>query len=339
MRGNMTEMGKTINGQQNNDLLEQNNFSEAAKSLLERQNKTWQILKSGYNSLNSIKIKKIKFDGFSFVVQFNPSRYISSSAKVDDKSIKDRNCFLCLNNLPKEQEGIMLNDYILLGNPFPIFPEHFTIANKKHKAQRIQNSFGDLLFFSKHLSKFYTVFYNGPQCGASAPDHLHFQAGTKNMMPLDNEYGKIINKYGEILSDKNDCKIYGIDDGLRKIISIEGREKDKLLSVFKSFYKEYSSQSDLEEPMMNILSSFEKRKGWRVTIMLRAKHRPKEFYKEGSEKIIFSPAACDYGGLCVIPLERDFSRIDKDLLNNIFNETSINEIKFFSLKEKLKSII
>jgi hypothetical protein len=334
----MTEMGKTINDQQINDLTEQNNFSEAAKNLLERQKKTWQILKSGYNSLNSIKTKRINFDGFSFVVQFNPSRYISSSAKVDDKSINDRNCFLCLENRPKEQEGIMLNDYILLGNPFPIFPEHFTIANKKHKAQRIQNNFEDLLFFSKLLSKFYTVFYNGPQCGASAPDHLHFQAGSKNMMPLDNEYDKIINKYGEILSDRNDCKIFGIDDGLRKIISIEGREEKRLLNVFNSFYKEYSSHSDLDEPMMNILCLYQKGKGWRVVIMLRAKHRPKEFYKEGSEKLIFSPAACDYGGLCIIPLEKDFNRFDKDLLNNIFNETSIVDLDFQLLKEKLKSL-
>ena len=339
MRGNMTVPGKTINDQQVNDLIEQNNFSDAAKRMLERQKETWPILKSGYNSLNYIKTKRIQFDGFRFVVQFNPGRYISTSAKVDDKSINDRSCFLCLENLPKEQEGIMLNDYILLGNPYPIFPEHFTIANIKHKNQRIQNGFEDLLFFSKLLSKFYTVFYNGPRCGASAPDHLHFQAGSKYTMPLDDEYDSIKIKFGQILSDKNNCRVYCINDGLRKIISIEGRDEEYLKNIFNSFYNKYSSQSDLTEPMMNILCLYEKEKGWRVVIMLRAKHRPEEFYKEGAEKILFSPAACDYGGLCITPLEKDFNRLDKGLLNNIFNETSITDLKFQLLKEELKSII
>jgi len=335
----MTESGKTINDQQVNDLIKQKNFSDAAKRLIERQKETWLTLSSGYNSLNFIKSKIIQFDGFRFVVQFNPGRYFSTSAMVDEKSINGRKCFLCLENLPVKQEGIIVNDYILLANPFPIFPEHFTISNIKHKNQRIKNSFQDLLLFSKILSKYYTIFYNGPQCGASAPDHLHFQAGSKYIMPLDNEYNIIKSKYGKILSDKNDCKVYGINDELRKIISIEGGEEKMLINIFNSFYKTYSSQSDLVEPMMNILCSYEEEKGWRVLVMLRSKHRPEEFYKEGTEKILFSPAACDYGGLCITPLEKDFNRLDKGLVNNIFNEISISDLKFRSLKEDLKSII
>src|ERR1035441_2112888 len=125
----MTESGKAINDQQIKYLIEQNNFNDAAKRLLEQQKETWPILKSGYNSLNSVKTKRIQFDGFTFIVQFNPSRYNSSSAKVDEKSISDRQCFLCMEILPPEQEGIIIKDYILLANPFPIFPEHFTIAS------------------------------------------------------------------------------------------------------------------------------------------------------------------------------------------------------------------
>jgi ATP adenylyltransferase/5',5'''-P-1,P-4-tetraphosphate phosphorylase II len=339
MRENMTKPGKTINDQPVNDLIEQNNFANAAKKLLERQKETWPILKSGYDSLSSIKTKRIKFDGFRFIIQFNPGRYISTSSKVDDKSINDRNCFLCQKNLQKEQEEIMLNDYILLGNPYPIFPEHFTIASIKHKNQRIHNSFKDLLFFSKLLSKYYTVFYNGPQCGASAPDHLHFQAGSKHTMPLDDEYDSIKIKFGQLLSDKNECEVYFINDRLRKIISIEGKDDKYLTNIFNSFYNKYSAQLDLIEPLMNILCLYEEEKGWRVLIMLRAKHRPKEFYYEGSEKILFSPAACDYGGLCITPREKDFNRLDKVLLTNIFHETSIGDLKFQLLKEEMKSII
>ena len=190
----MTEPGKTINDQQLNDLIEQNNFGDAAKGLIEKQKETWPTLSSSYNSLKFIKKKVILFDGFRFEIQFNPGRYNSSSAMVDEKSINDRQCFLCMENLPKEQKGIIINNYILLANPYPIFPEHFTISSLKHKDQRIKKNFEDMLMFSKILSKRYTIFYNGPLCGASAPDHLHFQAGSKYTMPLDNEYSFIKNK-------------------------------------------------------------------------------------------------------------------------------------------------
>jgi len=335
----MSEPDKIINDQKVNNLIQQNNFGDAAKRLIESQKETWPTLSSGYNSLIFIKAKNLRFNGFTFKVQFNPGRYHSSSALVDDKSIRKRQCFLCLKNLPKEQKGILIKNYILLANPYPIFPEHFTISNIKHRNQTIKDSFGDLLLFSKILSKYYSVFYNGPQCGASAPDHLHFQAGSKYAMPLDDEYDNIKIRYGEILSDNNHCMVYGINDGLRKIISIEGRKEKQLTNIFNSFYNKYSMQSGLIEPMMNVLCLFDEEKGWRVLIMLRAKHRPEEFYMEGTENILFSPAACDYGGLCITPLEKDFKRLDRDLLNKIFNETSIGEIKFQLLKKELKSII
>ena len=335
----MTEPGRIIDDQQIKYLIGQNNFSDSAKRLLEQQKKTWPILKSGYNSLNSIKIKRIKFDGFNFDVQFNPGRYNSTSAKVDDKSINVRDCFLCMENLPKEQEGIIIRDYNLLANPFPIFPEHFTIANIKHKNQQIKNNFGDLLFFSKILSHYYTVFYNGPRCGASAPDHMHFQAGSKHIMPIEDSYEEIKIKYGEQLKDKNNCGIYFINDGLRKIFAIEGKNEKDITTICNSFYNKYSSQSELIEPMLNILCLYDEEKGWRVLIMLRAKHRPEEFYKEGADKILFSPAACDYGGLCITPFEKDFNRLNKSLLNKIFNETSISDLNFQMLKDELKSII
>ena len=334
----MTEPGKTINNQQIKELIKQNNFSDAAKRLIERQKETWATLASGYNSLNFIKSKIIQFDGFRFVIQLNQGRYTSTSAMVDEKSINRRKCFLCMKNLPEEQEGIIINDFILLTNPFPIFRDHFTISNIKHKDQRIKDNLKDLLYFSKILSRYYTILYNGPQCGASAPDHLHFQAGNKDTLPLDDDYNIIKNKYGEILSNKNDSVVYGINDGLRKIISIEGREEKSVINIFNLFYKKYSSRSNLVEPMMNISSFYEEVSGWRILIMLRAKHRPEVFYKEGEEKILFSPAACDYGGLCITPLEKDFKRLDNVQLKNIFNEVSLNDIMFQSLKQELKSI-
>ena len=333
----MINPGKTISDRQINGLIEQNNYSEAAKRLIKSQRGTWKILSSNYNSIQHIRTKVIQFDSFSFVIQYNPGRYVSSSTLVDKQSIIDRKCFLCIENLPEEQEGIIIKNYILLANPYPIFPEHFTISNLIHRNQSIKDSFGDLLFFSRILSKSYTIFYNGPQCGASAPDHLHFQAGSKNVMPLDSEFFNLKNKYGEILSKSNNCNVLAINDQLRKIISIEGDDENLIRNIFDLFYNEYSSGSDAVEPLMNIICSFKEDKGWILNIMLRARHRPQEYYLEGEERILFSPAACDYGGLCITPLEKDFEKFDKGLLDKIFAETSIDDIKFRILKDGLKA--
>lgn len=317
--------------------VEEGNYSEAAKKLIEIQKNTWDTLKTGYDSLGSIKTKIIQFEGFSFIIQYNPGRIISSSASTDEKSIRERKCFLCNENLPKEQRGILIDNYLLLVNPFPVFPEHFTIPCLDHIDQRIKNNFGDLLYFSKILSEYYSVFYNGPQCGASAPDHLHFQAGNKSALSLIDEYDIIKKEYGELLVKNKDVVIYGVDDGLRKFLCLESRNKNRLGDVFDSFYNIYASRSDSVEPMMNIVSWYREEIGWRVAVILRAKHRPEEFFKKGDGRILFSPAASDYGGLCITPLENDFKRFNRELLVKIFNEVSINRESFNEIKKEIKT--
>ena len=141
-----------------NRLTEANDYAGAAKLLLKRQLKDWQQLTDGYNILNRVKTKTINFDSFRMELQFNPGRMKSTSAKVDNEEIINRECFLCEENLPQEQKGILLlDDYFILCNPFPIFPEHFTLAATEHHLQEITTSFNDLILISKILSKYYTV--------------------------------------------------------------------------------------------------------------------------------------------------------------------------------------
>ena len=177
-----------------NSFAAQNDFGSAAKILLNRQLGNWEQLAERYNSLKTVQAKYFEFDGFGINVQFNPNRIISSSAVVDEEALSKRDCFLCINNLPKAQKSILFDDdYLILANPYPIFPEHFTIANINHFPQRIADGFYAQLSLSKSMSKYFSVFYNGPKCGASAPDHFHFQAGSKNFMPIDNDY-PVLNK-------------------------------------------------------------------------------------------------------------------------------------------------
>lgn len=326
------------------ELIAQNNFADAAKQLLENQKQTWKHLRDGYESLKQIKTKTFQFDGFTMKLQFNPGRYISTSAKVDAKSINERKCFLCPANLPEEQKGILCeNEYLILGNPFPIFPEHFTIPNINHVPQQIRNNFPLMLKLAKDLSKHYVVLYNGPKCGASAPDHFHFQAGTKNFMPIMNDFHQLKNEYGELLFENDKITVSAIDDGIRRIISLESMNSEKLTEVFDKLYEIYSSVSgNNEEPMMNIISSYwesipseEEEFGWSVIVFLREKHRASHYFAEGDEKILFSAASIDLGGVCITPLEKDFERMSKELLAEIVSEVALNKNSFALVKQKI----
>jgi hypothetical protein len=320
------------------EFVNKNDFAEAAKALLNDQKNKWKQLTEGYQSLENVKNKNFSFNGYEIKVQHNPKRIVSSSAKVDNKSIKERECFLCRENLPESQKGILYkNQFIILGNPFPIFPEHFTVSHVNHIPQKIENSFHQLLLLAKDLSKYYMVFYNGPECGASAPDHLHFQAGTKNFMPIEKEFHKLKIKYGDLLINRNSLTITIIDDGLRRFLSLESREIEVLKNSFQIFYKIYDELSKSKiEPMMNILAAYENDSIWRILIFLREKHRPAFFYDKGDLNFLWSPAAVDLGGVCIIPREENFNNISKDIIITGFKEITASKEKFLLVKDMLR---
>ena len=319
------------------ELIAQNNFADAAKELLINQQKTWKQLRDGYESLKQIKTKTFRFDGFTMKLQFNTGRYISTSAKVDSKSINERKCFLCPANLPEEQKGILCeNEYLILGNPFPIFPEHFTIPNINHVPQEIKNNFSLMLKLTKDLSKHYVVLYNGPKCGASAPDHFHFQAGTKSFMPIVDDFHQLKNEYGDLLIENDELTVYGIDDGIRRMVSLESLNSEVLNEVFDKLYEIYSSVSgNNEEPFLNIVSAYEEEFGWSVIVFLREKHRSSHYFAEGDEKILLSAASIDLGGVCITPLEKDFEIMTKEKLTEILSEVALNKESFYQIKQRI----
>ena len=292
-----------------------------------------------YNAIKAVQTKSFWFDGFKLVVQFNSERIKSTSAEVDENSIMNRDCFLCVKNLPEDQKGILLLDnYVLLCNPYPIFPQHFTVNSLKHKPQKLSDSFGEFLELTKLLSPGYTLVYNGPACGASAPYHLHFQAGTKNFMPIENDIQQLKNDYGENVQEDEFITANFIDDGLRRLIFIESTESQLIENSFGKIIKAFKNLSNTEpEPMMNLLCNYDKEFGWNLIVFLRSKHRPECFYKNDPDRILISPAAIDLGGVVVTPREEDFIRIDKELLQQIFREVSLDEKTFFLLAKKVKN--
>ncbi len=324
----------------NKSLKIKNTLAKEASLLLAEQKKDWDILAKGYSDLNLVKVKTFSYNKFKIKVQFNPGRITSSSAKTDSKSIKSRQCFLCKENLPKVQRGInFIDKYSILCNPFPIFPEHFTIPKITHEPQLLYDNFDDMLELTKVLSDKYTVFYNGPQCGASAPDHMHFQAGSKNFMPIDTEYDELIKNKSSYIFNHKELKIFAAKNYLRNFIGIEGSNKEEIIKSFNLCYKIiHSFDNKNEEPMINIISSYIDGK-WRIIILPREKHRPEQYFAEGEKNILLSPASVDMGGILITPLEKDFNKISIDDITDILRQVSINDDKFEQIIKTIKNKI
>ena len=191
---------------------------EKADALFEEQKVNWPLMKTNWDKLVDVRLKQFEFDGFSIRIQCNPRRIVSSAAKVDRVSIENRSCFLCMKNRVEEQNNVLFGkDFEILCNPFPIFKEHFTIARTSHIPQVIESEFSGFLDISRELPNL-VVFYNAPSCGASAPDHMHFQAGNLGLMPLDSELEALKNRYGKSLTNDPELSITAVEDGLRRFV-------------------------------------------------------------------------------------------------------------------------
>lgn len=310
------------------------NLNQLAGALVQHQKQTWELAKTNYESLHQVRNRIFDFGHFQITTQFNPGRYRSSAAKTDAKSIAERPCFLCLENLPAEQKGILfMEKYLILTNPFPIFREHLTITSVKHIPQLIYPHLEDMLELSQELSEF-TVFYNGPKTGASAPDHFHFQAGTRNTMPADQELESLLQHHSETLLTLNQTKLLAVKDYLRPFIAVVSGHKKEIRKIFNLVYGLVHPEQD-EEPMMNILCSYAGNE-WRLMLFLREKQRPSHFYRN-ENPIVVGPASVECGGLLILPREEDFQAINAVDIAEIYGEVAIKPEDFYKLTQALKN--
>jgi len=264
-------------------------------------------------------------------LQFNPRRAVSSGAAVDAQSIKNRLCFLCPGNLPTLQKAIMYRDnYLILCNPAPIFKNHLTISHIKHQPQNVLQSFADLLILAKDLAPEFITLYNGPACGASAPDHLHFQAVPKNALPFITEINAL-NPNQEISGIKYHA---GVQFG-RSVLTLSGSNIDILSAQFKRLIKIAQKVTAAKsEPLMNVLCAYENNT-WRLIIFLRQKHRPEAFFLEGEKRIFVSPGAIDMAGVIITPREIDFESLGSDIITGIYREVALPDEKMRQIMESV----
>jgi hypothetical protein len=330
-------------------------LAQRALALLDEQKREWAMLRDGAAALDDVQTRTIPLNGFNFRLQFNPKRLASSAARVDPKTIAQRKCFLCPANLPAEQRSVAFGEeYLILCNPFPIFPQHFTIPHKEHLPQRIADAFGPMLDLARAMHARYTIFYNGPRCGASAPDHLHFQAGDKGFMTIESEYERL--KGQPIVMTRN-VAVYA-PRSARPFVSIESSDRDAAANAFKVLSRNLGNiapSPSPEEPMMNIIMNFEPAATgngngigagatgdsgtWRVIVLPRIKHRPSFYSAPGDARILLSPGTVDLGGVCILPVEQDFRRLGEQHLQQMLDEVMLPPEPFGRLADALAAVI
>ena len=305
--------------------------SAVADSLIARQLKEWPLASANYRALENVEVKEFNIGGMPVKVQFNPARAVSSGAKVDAASLAARPCFLCAANRPAEQESIDIDGrYELLVNPFPIFPRHLTIPANTHTEQLISGRIADMMALELDT---YTIFYNGPRCGASAPDHMHFQGGNSDFLTLASaieasDLSFLQSNSGATLSLSTSLPVRCF------IIDVDSPEAGA--DMFDRLYAAMPVPEGEKEPMMNILCRTRGKGQARIIVVPRRRHRPSCYGTEGESCIMLSPASVDMGGVFITPRRNDFDKITPDILINILDEVCLDKNSIETIAKNIK---
>ncbi len=299
-------------------------LADKCAQLHNQQYRSWELLRRNYDGLHSVRTRRVICDGYDVTLQFNPARIGSTTAKTDEQSLHARPCFLCLQNLPREQKGIILREpVIILCNPFPIFPYHYTIGSVVHVPQALASNVTLLLGLARRFDSRLTLFYNGPRCGASAPHHFHFQACPPEILPVERLAGD--DERRETVIDDGEAVLILLRNIGRSCLLVEGTDEPAVGRVImKVVAALQEAGDDADEPMVNIITHCSSGR-WRVFIFPRSRHRPEAYFADEPAKIVVSPASVDMGGLIITPREKDFTGIRKEQIGRIFGEVSIPE--------------
>ena len=311
-------------------------------ALIAQQQATWPMLREASAALTRVENRRWQVRGSEVVTQFNPARIKSTAARVDAASIRARPCFLCPENLPPEEKGIAFGpECVILCNPYPVLPRHLVITARRHTPQAIEGSFGALLDAAQGLGEEYFALYNGPACGASAPDHLHFQACERASLPIVCEVESWPRRYPWRSAG---LELFAMADYRVNVLVARGSERGVIDAWFARALSHLSSvtspreqeiaQSPQPEPLLNLVVTFD-RAGWTVYLFPRQKHRPACYHAEGEARLTVSPAAIDLAGVMVVPEAEHFARLTAPELEQIYVEVTLDDARFAEWKGRL----
>lgn len=294
---------------------------------------TWDEIRQRYEALKHVGLKQLGHRQ----LQYNPARMVSTGAQIDRQTIAQRACFLCEKNRPEEQLTIDLgDDFELMVNPFPVLPMHFTIVRKTHVSQTILENYTEIHRLLELFPELF-VFYNGPMSGASAPDHMHFQAGIGQELPLMTVLRKLEKERQVLIKQGNGSSLSMFNTVSFNAFVIKSKAQETEMTLFKQLYAAMPVREGEKEPRMNIVA-------WRdgsedvIVVLPRDNHRPACYFEEGDRRMVISPGALDMAGLIITPREDDFNRMSEDKLISILKEVSIKEKDMENIKEKLTTV-
>lgn len=289
------------------------------EKLLERQIANWPLLTQGIEGLRQAKTRLVRIDWFDVYIRHIPHRIGSTTAPVDHESIARRPCFLCAANIPPEEEGLRYNEeFSIYCNPFPIVDRHLTIVHREHIPQRITKQLDSMLKIAQALPGYFII-YNGPECGASAPDHMHFQAGSRGLFPIER--------------DSKGLSGTTVPGYRRNVLLLRDRDSIALICQMEQTLELLAETTRrASEPLVNI-AAFYDRGEWVAFVFPRSKHRPNVFY---TGELTVSPASIDLCGIVVVPIAQDFDRITGDTIAAIFQEVTLPDRQFQEVAEKLE---
>jgi ATP adenylyltransferase/5',5'''-P-1,P-4-tetraphosphate phosphorylase II len=296
------------------------------QALLAQQRATWPQLREATDKLQEIQTRSHQLGSVHWLTQFNPARIVSTSANVDRAAIAARPCFLCAHNLPAAERALAFGeDYAILCNPFPVLPQHLVISHQQHVAQSIEQHFGALLDVTKALGEEFFTIYNGPRCGASAPDHLHFQAGRYDDLPF---FQHLAENDIEPIAEADEYVTYTLPNYPLNVLIAESDNHAALIEWFQRSCSALAQVTHAEdEPLLNLIAAVDE-DCWIVALYARSQHRPARYFAEGDEQLLVSPAAIDLGGLTVVPQPDHFARLDGKTLQAILREVTLDKSQF-----------
>ncbi len=309
-------------------------LAEMAARLLAGQKEGWPALRDGYAGLESSLIQEIDGGNWKIQIQCNPRRMASSGADVHPEAIKNRRCFLCPENRPVEQQAILYRGaYHILCNPAPIFPRHLTIAHIRHIPQSLGGNVETMLLLAEDFGPATAVFYNGPRSGASAPDHLHFQAAPYGLMPIKNELDRQTGKCTQRII--GNVAIFRTEGLGRGVLVLRGNDGEAIVAMVGKILAVLSDMTAAtQEPLVNVLC-VRFGCGWQLLIFPRLKHRPDAFFSEGERRLIVSPGSADMAGVMITPRQKDFHRLTADVVASLYREVAFDDIMVEKLLAKL----
>lgn len=307
--------------------------SETIYKFVGDQLSRWPLACENFRALKNVKVREMDAGGLTVKLQFNPARIVSSAAKLNKEDIAGRKCFLCRDNRPKEQimlkfDGRKNKKYHILVNPYPIFPDHLVIADARHTDQSIRQRYVDMLDLARKYTDF-TFFYNGPRSGASAPDHHHFQAAPRGLIPLERDVDRLVDQIDksdalEYVTSLQDADLYHYQKFTTGVFVLEAETSKSMAKLFYRLLDCAEVPEGDSEPMFNLFTFYRDGK-FRSIVIFRSRHRSHHYFSDGPEHLTMSPGCADMGGVFIVPVEEEYEKLAPGLLAEMLAEVSVTK--------------